>query len=99
MTVEDATHDAADAGPTVRFEVQGKPLDLERQNRMTRRLLDKHAEKYRAKYSGLVGPSGERPTVIIRMPRLLHPKAEVVLEYPETMKDTVKGHKKAERVS
>lgn len=83
----------------VRFEVAGKALDLSKVNRVARRLLEGQAKKYREKYKDMVGPNNERPSIIIRMVRLLDKKIDVVLEYPESMKNAVKGHDKAERVS
>lgn len=95
-----ATQDeaATSTGPAVRFEVGGKVLDISKANRMARRLLEGQAKKYQKKYMDVVGPNGEIPTVVIRSVRLMDPKVQVVLEYPESMKDSVKGHEKAVRV-
>lgn len=95
----EAIEPAAEAPETpVRFEVQGKPLDLAQVNRLARRLLEGQAAKFRKKYAGTVGPNGEVPTIVIRSSRLMDKKIEVVLEYPESMKDVIKGHEKAVRV-
>lgn len=95
----ETTEETAEAeGPAVRFEVGGKVLDLSKVNRMARRLLEGQARKYQKKYRNLKGPGGEVPTVVLRTARLMDTKVEVVLEYPETMKDSVKGHEKAVRI-
>lgn len=97
--------DATEASPAaaleipVRFEVAGKALDLDKVNRLARRLLEGQADKFRKKYAGTVGPSGETPTIVIRAVRMMDKKIEVVLEYPESMKDAIKGHDKAVRVA
>jgi hypothetical protein len=83
----------------VRFEVGGKIIDLSQVNRVARRLLEGQAKKYQTKYANLVGPNNVRPAIIIRSPRLLDKKVEIVLEYPDDMKDLVKGHSKATRIS
>lgn len=83
----------------VRFEVGGKIIDLSQVNRVARRLLEGQAKKYQTKYANLVGPNNERPAIIIRSPRLLDKKVEIVLEYPDDMKELVKGHSKATRIS
>lgn len=83
----------------VRFEAMGKTLDLAQVNRAARRLLEAQASKFRKKYADVVGPNGERPTVVIRSARMLDRNIQVVLEYPESMKDSVKGHEKADRIS
>jgi len=88
-----------EALPPVRFEVGGKEISLDSVNRLARRLLEAQARKYASKYSGLKGPGGERPTVVIRSPRLLDRNLQVVLEYPEGMKDFVAGHDMAVRVA
>lgn len=83
----------------VRFEVKGKVIDIAAQNRLTRRLLEGQAEKFRKKYADKVGPNGERPTIILRKPDLVGLKLDVVLEFPESMKDSIQGSEKAVRVS
>jgi len=83
----------------VRFEVRGKVIDIEAQNRMTRRILEGQAEKFRKKYADTVGPNGERPTIIVRKPDLVGVKLEIVLEFPEDMKDSIKGAENAVRVA
>lgn len=83
----------------VRFEVGGKVIDLSQVNRVARRLLEGQAKKYRAKFANLTGPNNERPTIIIRSPRLLDKKVEIVLEYPDEMKGLIKGHSQATRIS
>jgi len=83
----------------VRFEAMGKALDLAQVNRAARRLLEAQATKFRKKYADVVGPNGERPTIVIRSARMLDRNIQVVLEYPESMKDSVKGHEKADRIS
>jgi len=83
----------------VRFEVRGKVIDIEAQNRMTRRILEGQADKFRKKYADTVGPNGERPTIIVRKPDLVGVKLEIVLEFPEGMKDSIKGAENAVRVA
>jgi len=95
---QDETVEAA-AGPAVRFEVSGKVLDLSKVNRMARRLLEGQAKKFQKKYADVKGPNGETPTIVIRSPRLMDPKVEIVLEYPESMKDAIQGHEKAVRIA
>ena len=99
MSEESVTPVQQDAEIPVRFEVKGAVLDLEKVNRMARRMLEKQAEKFRKKYRDVKGPNGEVPTIVIRAPRLLDANMEVVLEYPESMKDSIKGHEKAVRVA
>jgi len=82
----------------VRFEVAGKEIELSKINRLARRLLESQAKKYRAKYADMLGPNNERPTIIIRSPRLMDRNVEIVLEYPESMKEAVPGHGKAVRI-
>lgn len=85
--------------PKVRFEIGGKAIDLNEVNRLARRLLEVQATKYAKKYAHLTGPEGEKPTVIIRTPRIMDRNIHVVLEYPEAMKNAVKGHSKATKVA
>jgi hypothetical protein len=82
----------------VRFEVRGHVVDVESLNRLSRRLIETQANKYRKKFAGTVGPNGELPTIVLRKPDLTGLKVEVVLEFPESMKDIVKGSDKAVRV-
>lgn len=82
----------------VRFEVRGKVVDVEKLPRLPRRLVEGQAEKYRKKYADVVGPNGERPTIVIRKPDLVGIKVEIVLEFPEAMKDSVPGSEKAVRI-
>lgn len=91
--------EADDSEIQVRFEVGGKQLDLSQVNRVARRLLEGQAKKYRAKYADMVGPNNERPTIIVRSPRMMDKKVEIVLEYPESMKSAIKNHEKATRIS
>lgn len=90
----DVTHDIP-----VRFEVKGKAINIEAQNRMTRRILEGQAEKFWKKFSDVVGKSGERPTIVIRKADLVGIKLEVVLEFPESLKDSITGGENAVRVS
>lgn len=83
----------------VRFEVANKEIDIEKLNRLARRLLEAQAKKFRAKFANTVGPNGERPMIVIRKPDLGGVKVEVVLEFPESMKDSVEGSEKAVRIS
>jgi len=83
----------------VRFEVAKKEIDIEKLPRLARRLLEAQAKKYRQKYADVVGPNGERPTIVIRKPDLGGIKVEVVLEFPESMKDSIAGSEKAVRIS
>lgn len=82
----------------VRFEVRGKIVDVEKLPRLPRRLIEGQAEKYRRKYAEVVGPHGERPTIVIRKPDLVGIKVEIVLEFPETMRDSIPGSEKAVRI-
>lgn len=91
--------EGSDTEIQVRFEVASKPLDLTKVNRVARRLLEGQAKKYREKYRDMVGPNNERPSIIIRMARLMDKKIDIVLEYPESMKSAVKGHERADRIS
>jgi hypothetical protein len=83
----------------VRFEVRGKVIDVEKLNRVARRLIEAQADKFRRKYADTLGPNGERPTIVIRKPDLVGIKVEIVLEFPESMKDSVKGSDKAVRIA
>jgi len=83
----------------VRFEVRGKVVDVSTLNRPARRILEGQAEKYRRKYADTVGPDGERPTIVVRKPDLTGLKVEVVLEFPEALKASIKGADKAVRVA
>jgi len=83
----------------VRFEVRGKVVEVSTLNRLARRILEGQAEKYRRKYADTVGPDGERPTIVVRKPDLTGLKVEVVLEFPEALKASIKGADKAVRVA
>jgi|HigsolmetaAR202D_1030399.scaffolds.fasta_scaffold00971_18 hypothetical protein len=83
----------------VRFEVRGKVIDLESLPPMARRILEKHAARFSQKYAHVVGPMGERPTVVLRKPDLMGRRVEVILEFPESLKDSIRGAEKAVRVA
>lgn len=82
----------------VRIEVNGENFDLEKANRIGRRMLTRQIEKFRKKFKDVVGPGGERPTIIMRTKNILSGNFEVVIEYPESMKNEVVGHENAVRV-
>ncbi len=74
-------------------------LDVEKLNRKDRRSVDAHIREYSRRFRNVVGPDGERPTLILRPRRSLLGKIEAVLEFPESMKSQVEGSDKAVKVA
>lgn len=83
---------------TVKFFLKEKEIEIDKVNRMSRRLLVGQANRYRKKYSNIIGPNGERPSIIIKIQNLGSPKAEVSLQYPESMSKLIPNHDKATRI-
>lgn len=84
----------------VKFEIGGEPKEIDKMNRVARRLIEGQVKKIRKRFKDVIGPNGERPTILIRAPKLFSTKElEFSIDYPESMKDLVKDHDKATRVS
>jgi hypothetical protein len=83
----------------VRYEVRGKAVDFAAQPKFVLKQLAKAADKQRKKYASKVGAEGERPSLVLKKPDLVGLTVTVVLEYPEAMAGSIKGHKKATRVA
>jgi hypothetical protein len=76
------------ANTRVRYEVEGHPIDIEGgtegatlPNRLARRALKKQGERMLKKFGSLAHPeTGERPTIVISMPKAGSPRIESRLD-------------------
>lgn len=84
----------------VRFEIEGEVKEISKMNRVGRRLIEGQVKKIRKRFKDAIGPDGERPTVVIKAPKLFSAKELVFsIDYPESMKGMIKDHDKAVRIS
>lgn len=98
------TSPAADSNSEipVRFEVGGQEIEIEKVNRLARRLLQSQATKLRKKFAHLKDfrdEQGRGVTIIIRQPKPGVKSVECVVEYPDDIQDQVEDGGKAVRVA
>jgi hypothetical protein len=86
----------------VRYEVAGKVIDIEKTNRIARRMLNSQATKFRKKFAHLRDyrdEQGRGVTIVIRQPKAGVPSIQCIVEYPEALTDSVEGSEKAVRIA
>lgn len=86
----------------VRYEVEENVIEVDKVNRIARRLLLSQTKKLRKKYKHLKGKKddqGRSATIVIRMPKKGSLSLECVIEYPEGFSSEIDGSEKAVRVS
>ena len=101
MNTETSTQPESTEIP-VRFEVGGNEIEIDKVNRLARRLLQSQATKLRKKYAHLKDfrdEQGRGVTIIIRQPKPGIKSVECVVEYPEALQAEVDVNDKAVRVA
>lgn len=86
----------------VRYEMDGEVIELDKVNRVARRLLVSQSNKLRKKFAHLKGKKdseGRPATIVIRWEKAKPTALQAIVEFPEEMKDSIDGSDKAVRVA